>query len=412
MLHSLLRSIPIFRSLSDDELREVAGIATEHTVTGGGVLFRQGEPGDALWIVISGAVRLFSVEQGHELVLGVQRPGEYFGEMSLMDGAPRSATAAAVGDTQLVSIGRADYLDLLGTSRTLLTDTLGHLSKNLRASNTHRFGLVHENEQIKAEGELDRLRSLSQMVAGVAHEINTPLGIIQNAATLVNDMLTSEALASLARDAEGMETLQDVAEACRLIQRHATNAAKLVLSFKSLSVRQIAETREDVDLLQVINETVDLFRFKARAKALSIRVECTLSAGDRQWTGYPGYLSQIILNFLTNVDRYAYPEGTGGDVEVVVRKAERPCDGAACEPRFEVVVRDHGKGIPEADLKKVWDPFFTTGRAMDGTGLGLAIVYNLVTGGLTGTVHVESSLGEGSAFTIGFPRAIPEGTES
>lgn len=407
----LLAKVPSFRELDPDDLATIASATVERTTPVGETLIHQGGTGEGLYVVASGAIRLFkSLENGREVELRVVRPYDFFGEMSLIDGAAQPATAVTQEEAHLLVIRRTPdpdfYIRFLLKSKTLLRSLLRLLANDLRTSNEHRFGLVLQEEKIRAESELERLRSLSQMVAGVAHEINTPLGIIQNAATLVTETLGNGAIEQLARDDDARETLTDIADACKLIERNVTVAARLVTSFKSLSVRQISEASERVDLYKVVDETVGLYRFKARSSKLAFALDCALSPEDRIWNGFPGYLSQILLNFLTNIDRYAYPTGEGGRVEITVRQrstAGRP---------FEVTVRDFGRGISEADLPRVFDPFFTTGRGKEGSGLGLAIVHNLVTTGLRGSVSVQSKVGEGAAFTLVFPRDIPEGMPS
>jgi signal transduction histidine kinase len=116
--------------------------------------------------------------------------------------------------------------------------------------------------------------------------------------------------------------------------------------------------------------------------------------------GYRGYLSQILLNFLTNIQRYAYPEESGGLAEIYVRTAG--------PDKFSISVKDYGKGMSEDVRERVFEPFFTTGRATGGTGLGMAIVHNLVTTALKGSIQVESAPGKGTEITVTFPRIIPD----
>ena len=127
-------------------------------------------------------------------------------------------------------------------------------------------------------------------------------------------------------------------------------------------------------LFAVVQETVGLFQINARQAALGIEIRDHLGAEEKLWKGYPGYLSQIIMNLLTNIERYAYPEGTGGKVKVEIW-----ADGEGQEPPFVLCVKDFGRGIPQESFSQIFEPFVTTGRDKGGTGLGLAIVYNLVT---------------------------------
>jgi signal transduction histidine kinase len=109
----------------------------------------------------------------------------------------------------------------------------------------------------------------------------------------------------------------------------------------------------------------------------------------------------VILNLLTNVERYAYPDGRGAKVLVGVAE-----DTDGREPRFVVTVQDFGRGIPPEDLPRVFDAFFTTGRGKGGSGLGLAIVHNIVTSALKGSVAAESELDKGTRVTVRFPKTI------
>jgi signal transduction histidine kinase len=231
--------------------------------------------------------------------------------------------------------------------------------------------------------ELARHRALTEMVAGVAHEINTPLGIVRTAASLLRNRVASG-------------NLDDVAEASALIERNIERAHRLVEDFKKLSVSQISDTLESLDLVAVVEEVVELFSISARQAGLKVVVRNQLAGPEEHiWIGYRGRLSQVLLNLLTNVQRYAYPEGTGGEVEIVI----------AADSGFVLTVRDFGGGIAPDDVPRVFDPFFTTGRTRGGTGLGLAIVRGLVVDGMSGTIQLSSEVGTGTTIVIRLPRS-------
>jgi len=115
-----------------------------------------------------------------------------------------------------------------------------------------------------------------------------------------------------------------------------------------------------------------------------------------KWLGYPGHLSQVILNLIANAERYAY-DGQAGIVDVLVSVSQ-----LQDTPEFRIVVRDYGKGIPKENLALIFEAFFTTGRSKGGTGLGLSIVRNIVGSVFAGTITCESTLGEGTAFKLAF----------
>ena len=260
-----------------------------------------------------------------------------------------------------------------------------------------------KRQQLRADMEIERHRSLAQMVAGMAHEINTPIGIVNSSASLVNDLVRDERLQALATDAATQELVRDIAEATQLMQGNIARANRLIEDFKKLSVRQLTDAKEELDLPGLVDEIVSLFKVQARKASLILEIKNNLSPEQRRWSGYPGHLSQVLLNLLTNVQRYAYPEGQGGTIEIELSTKQQ-----GEEPGFVVQVRDFGCGIPAEHLSQIFEPFFTTGRDRGGSGLGLAIVHNLVTGSLKGTIQVQSSPGAGTTFTLTFPQDVPE----
>jgi signal transduction histidine kinase len=146
-----------------------------------------------------------------------------------------------------------------------------------------------------------------------------------------------------------------------------------------------------------------LHRLSLTSSRLDIRVSSPLAETQRIWSGFPGLFSRVLLNLLTNIDRYAYPGDTPGSVEITLDRAE-----LGERKGFLMSVQDRGKGIAESDLSRVFDPFFTTGRDKGGTGLGLAMVHNLVTQGFDGDIRVHSVLGAGTTFEVWFPERAPD----
>ncbi len=250
-------------------------------------------------------------------------------------------------------------------------------------------------EKLQTEATLERHRSLAQMVAGVAHEINTPLGIINTAATILDSRLNKENISNLFIGDK--EILEDIMEATDLIKKNITRAHNLVQNFKKISVNQTADIKESVNILETIQESIELFKINARQAKLEIILQDNIKQG-RAWLGYPGYLTQIIINFLTNIERYAYPNNQGG--KVIINLTDQQQNN---QTYFVITVTDFGQGISSENVAKIFDPFFTTGRMQGGTGLGLAIVHNLITNILKGSIQAHSELGKGTSFCISLP---------
>lgn len=280
-----------------------------------------------------------------------------------------------------------------------------HAHELLARVNTHltMHRLRQENEQlVRAEAENARHRSVAQMVAGVAHEINTPLGVINTAASLLTRWLAEPVMVDLAKTPDGQMMAEDLAEATGLIARNASRAHRLVQDFKKVSVNQITDVLEKTSLAEIIAETSHLFQVTARSSPMAVEVSNTLPEPAGEWMGYPGALSQVLLNLLSNVQRYAYPEGVGGRVEISLETDPQDLDA-----NYRITVRDFGHGIAPENLPRIFDPFFTTGRGKGGSGLGMSIVHTIVTAQMKGTISITSNVGEGTTVTMNLPRVVP-----
>jgi signal transduction histidine kinase len=405
-LSTMLRSTPLFESLDDDELGRLAAIGRTEAWGRDRTVFREGDEARDVFIILAGRVAIWrSGSHGDTIALSTAAGGDLFGEMSVFDGAPRSATATTLDACEFFVVGREAFLRFMLSCPHLVPSLLAGMSKRIRDINDKILSQEVEKQRRLTEMERDRNRSLAQMIAGVAHELNTPLGIVNTAASFLEENLTTEALGGQVLDAERGTTVADVVEVTRLIQANLARVNRLVESFKRLSVSQLLEAREDVDLVGLIESIVALYKPQARKARLDVRVKDELGAGPREWRGYGSYLSQIVLNLLSNVERYAYPDGIGGAVEIAVASEAGP-DG----PWFVVTVRDFGRGMTPDVLGKAFEPF-TTGRDRGGTGLGLTIVHHLATTMLKGTVSVSSELSKGTLVTLRLPRVVPEVAE-
>jgi len=173
------------------------------------------------------------------------------------------------------------------------------------------------------------------MVAGVAHEINTPLGVINTAISIMAKEL------ALPKDLT-TQRAADIAESLELMRRNVERAYRLLLDFKTLSISQLADEKESLCISDVIAETIDLIMVNLRRSQVKVNFVSNLSTQDENWVGYRGVLSQVLINLLTNTERYAYPNGIGGTVDVTI--------GLRDEQTYILTVRDKGRGIPRENL--------------------------------------------------------------
>jgi len=250
------------------------------------------------------------------------------------------------------------------------------------------------DELVRAE----KLAALGSLVAGIAHELNTPIGnSLMVASTLhdVNQQFQEQIRNGLRRSA--LESyVSETESAADILMRNLQRAAELISSFKQVAVDQTSSQRRQFDLAEVVNEIVVTMQPVLRKSHHRILIEIPPGL---QMNSYPGPLGQVIANLLNNTLLHAFDGREQGTVRL---SAE--ADG---ETGLRLCCADDGVGISPANLKRVFDPFFTTRLGREGTGLGLNIVHNIVTGMLGGEISVESTLGEGSRFTLRLPRQAP-----
>jgi len=246
--------------------------------------------------------------------------------------------------------------------------------------------------------ESEKLASLGGLVAGVAHEINTPVGIAVSSASFLSDR--TEAAQSLAQagrfDAVAQEKyLRDARESARLLLSNARRVAQLVLNFKQLAVDRITEARQRFDLRAHLEETIRDLQPKLGESQVEV---CVDVASSIEMDSYPVSLAQVVTNLAINSLQHAFVPGGSG--RIVIRATLRDDD----EVRIEY--GDDGQGIEPALLGRVFEPFFTTRRMVGGSGLGLYIVNQIVTRQLDGSIVLEANGERGVRFVMLFPRVV------
>ena len=252
----------------------------------------------------------------------------------------------------------------------------------------------------EAQSELvrqEKLASLGRLVAGVAHEINTPLGICVTATShLVQELkLTREELAAGEMTEDSLGSFFDIVDqSLRILTTNTQRAASLVRSFKQVAVDQSSGDIRSFNLEAYLNEVLLSLQPKLKGRPVKVDVSCPK---DLVLDSYPGAVSQIVTNMVMNSLVHGFEREQAGNI--TVRAALGPDDWVVFD------YADDGAGMDKDTLDKLFDPFFTTKRGTGGSGLGAHILYNLVTGALGGTVRVESAPGEGLRYHLRFPRS-------
>lgn len=243
------------------------------------------------------------------------------------------------------------------------------------------------------------------MVAGFAHELNTPVGVAVGAASQTRDLLV-ELGTMLAGDEVSEEAIREqlsiLDETCELALDNLRRAAGMVQSFKRTAVDQTSEAEREYNICEVIEDVEKALHGEFKRTAIRIETSCP---PDLNLYGSPGLLVQLLSNLMQNSRIHAYADGTRPGVIRIAVEA-RP-------ERIRIVFADDGAGMNADTLARVFEPFYTTRRGSGGSGLGLYIAYNLVTRGLGGTIACDSLVGQGTRFVIEFPRhtAATEGRQ-
>ncbi len=249
-----------------------------------------------------------------------------------------------------------------------------------------------------------KLTSLGKMVAGISHEVNTPVGVTLSSATHLADLTRKAASRYAAGELTGdeLETyFADATEACRIMEVNSGKASALIHSFKQVAVDQSGGERRLFDLREYLDEIV----LSLRPEIRKTKVEVMIDSPDKvEVDTYPGAVSQIVTNLLMNALIHAFDEDQPGIIRVVAC-----CDLSGKTIHMEV--SDNGKGIPAEQLPHIFDPFFTTRRGRGGSGLGMSLIYNLVTSTLSGEIKLESTIGMGTVAKLRFPVVAPERKE-
>ena len=253
--------------------------------------------------------------------------------------------------------------------------------------------------------QAEKMASLGLLVAGIAHEINTPVGIAYGCASHLASR-TRDLVLALGNDAlkksELLAYAHAAVESTRLMSGNLSRAAELIRSFKHVAVDQASAELRRFDLKTYLDEVVTSLGPRLRATPHRVTISCPK---DIAINGYPGAFSQVITNLVINALDHAFESKPAGTIAIKVDTAP---DGGEVDLWFS----DDGKGIPATVREKIFEPFFTTRRGSGGSGLGLHIVYNLVTQSLGGRIVVDSAEGRGTTFHIRFPREAPPRAEA
>jgi signal transduction histidine kinase len=258
----------------------------------------------------------------------------------------------------------------------------------LRASETQRYLI-----------ETERLAALDRLVAGVAHELNSPVGIsLTVASTLVQRCRTfaDQTFSGPVRRSLLAEFTDDCREAANQLVANLERAGDLIQSFKQVAVDRSLADRRSFDLKLATEQIVASVAPGLRKLKTMLQLDVP---PDIVLNSYPGAYGQVLTNLVFNAVTHGFADGRGGHMSIKARRLD--------EAQVEIIFADDGSGMPENVQRHAFDPFFTTSRAQGNTGLGLYIVRNLVTEQLGGRITLASAPDEGTTVCMTLPLIAP-----
>ncbi|MDG6098697.1 HAMP domain-containing histidine kinase [Alteromonas sp. ZYF713] len=287
----------------------------------------------------------------------------------------------------------------LQTLNSRLEEEVNQRTIALKSANNELIQTLEKLHQFQRQiVENEKMASLGDMVAGVAHEVNTPIGLGITASTMMLDRLAviDQQFKDKTLKASAMERfINESRENLNIIYRNLDRAAQLISSFKQVAVDQTSEEAREVNVKQLIEETLMSMRPRLKKVTHTINIDCseTLNVMCKA-----GPLNQILINLIMNSLIHAFETVENGKIDVIARLTD--------DQKLKIIYKDNGSGIPTSIKKRIFDPFVTTKRGQGGSGLGMHLVFNLVTQALNGNIKLESEEGNGVEFTLTFPVTV------
>lgn len=327
------------------------------------------------------------------------------------------ALRVASGDlSMMANLQETDRQDELGQLTTSFNEMLSNVSQReverLQQIECGSQEVIAANQQLQAMNEelsntlnqlqkaqmqmiqSEKMAALGNLVAGMAHEINTPVGIGVTAsshlAQITEEFFRCYEKGNLTRE-NLLDYITDTREAAKIVLTNLERAASLTRSLKQVSADQASEKKRVFNVKNYINEVLLSLQPKLKKTKHGVIIHCEETL---EINALSGAISQIITNLIMNSLLHAYDHDDVGEMTIEFVKNEN---------QLVLIYSDDGKGMDTITRSKIFDPFFTTARNTGGTGLGLYILYNIVSQQLGGTIECKSELGKGATFTIQFP---------
>ncbi len=283
---------------------------------------------------------------------------------------------------------RQDKLEREIRQRQLIEQDLRDTNTRLQNSFT---ALERAQDQLL---ESEKMASLGGLVAGITHDVNTPIGISITAASFIRERITKleQALADKSlTQAQLQEFLSTGNEGLELLENNLSRASDLIGSFKQVAVDQTSEAIRDINLKKYLQDVIQALRPRLKNTRHEINLEC---ADDLNIRCPAGALAQIFTNLILNSLIHGFEDTSQGKITITIKREQ---------DQLEITYSDNGKGLTAEQMDHLFDPFFTTKRQQGGSGLGTHIIRNLVSQTLNGEIEADSAPGQGLTYRFRIP---------
>jgi len=256
---------------------------------------------------------------------------------------------------------------------------------------------ITKNELVQSE----KLSSLGKLVAGIAHEVNTPLGICVTCGSLFSDSMKAfqqKVIKGELTKSDLDSFITESNEVKNLLNANLEKSANLIQNFKQVAVDQASSVRRQFDIKTTLEKVISTLTPLLDKNAHKLKFVCPKSIFI---DSYPGPIGQVLTNLINNSILHGFEQQINGEMtlSVAINKDQK---------QITIIFEDNGKGIPIEHLDRIFDPFFTTKMGEGGSGLGLNIAFNIVNNILGGNITVTSELGKGTAFILSLPTVSPK----
>jgi C4-dicarboxylate-specific signal transduction histidine kinase len=335
--------------------------------------------------------------------------GHNIGTLCAIDQKPRELTerqqqllsdcAKIVVDELELTLARQEAEKLNAELEKKVEERTLELAKEVEKHQSAKVALEDAIGSLKAtQAELvqsEKLSSLSGMIAGIGHEVNTPVGIGVTAASHLQEKVkeaNTRFSSGQLKKTDLVDFLTVAQDSSEILLKNLNRAAALVSSFKKVAVDQVSDEKRSFYLDTYIDEVLLTLRPSLRKLDHKISVKCPK---DLKMDSYPGAISQVVTNLILNSTIHAFDEDMIGEMNILITDSD---------DNVNMIYTDNGKGMEESTLAKIYDPFYTTKRSTGGSGLGMHIVHNLVNQTLNGKIDVASSPGLGIKVQMTIPK--------